>query len=135
MADVGFRVTVGGEGVLFAVVESVAIGGDGGHEDVALEGVGGAGFGGGDDLVGSGAALPIVGIIEDDLEAAGGEDVADGLGVVTVGDEVFDAAAEVVAGFTVEVGDLVTGFEKGFDEGTPDEEGAPDDKNAHAGSG
>jgi len=132
IADIGVGVVIGGEGVGFMVIEAVAVGGDGRHEDVFTE-VAFEGLDGVFDLGGGGAAFPVVDVIEDDIELFASEDLADLLGVVAVGDDIADFFLKRVGLLAVQDGDIVLLFEKVFNQQAADELGAADYKNTHAG--
>ena len=121
---------VGGERVALLVVQAVAIGGDAGHEDVAADAVA-AGADGGLHLGGRGAALPIVGIVENHLEAAAGQGFPQRIGVVPIRHEVLHAAAEVVLRLAVQNRHIVAALHQLLHQQPADEESSTDDQYLH----
>ena len=131
VADVEVGGVVGRQGVAFVVVQAVAVGRDARHKDVAVErAVDGAdrAF----HLRRGGAALPIVNVVEDHLEALAGERGLHGLGIVAVGGEILNPAAQVVLGLAVQDGHGVAGFEQLGHKVAADELRSSDNQAIHA---
>ena len=121
---------LGSQRIALLVVQSVAIGRYARHENVALQAEA-DGADRGFHLRGRGAALPIVGVIENDLETAAVERLAKRGCVVAVGHQIFDAAAEVVLGLAMQYRDFVTRLQQRFHQRTADEQSAADNQYFH----
>ena len=121
---------IGRQRIAFLVIQAVAIGRHAGHENVAAEAVA-AGPHGGFHLLGGGAALPIVNVVENHVETARGQSFAHGRGIVAVGLDVVHPASEIVLGLAVQNGDIVAALHQLFDQSAADEEGSADDQYLH----
>ena len=82
-------------------------------------------------LLRRGAALPVVDVVEDHFEAAGGQGLAHGVGVVAVRHDVLDPPAEVVLGLAVQDRDFVAALHQLLHQLAADEQGPPDDQYFH----
>jgi len=83
VADVGFRVIVRGQRVAFIVIQAVAIRRHAGHENIARNAVA-TRLHGGLHLCRGGAALPIVDIVVDHVEAPPIQGLLDSVGIVAI---------------------------------------------------
>jgi hypothetical protein len=112
------------------VIQAVAIGCDAGKKHVALEVVSGSpsrGF----DVARRGAAFPIVGVVEDQVELFAGQSSLDRLRVVSVGGDVFHSPAQIVGGFAMQDGHRMPALQQVSDQRPADESGSSDDKRVH----
>ena len=117
---------VGRQRVALIVVQAVAVGGHAGHEDVARQAVA-AGAHGGLHLRGRGAALPVVDIVVDHVEAAAVQGLLDGLGIVAVRHQVLDAARQSMRRLAVHDRHIMAGVAQLLDQLPADEQGTADD--------
>src|SRR6185437_13593183 len=83
------------------------------------------------NLLGGGAPLPIVGVVENRLKTAGRQGLAQRLGVVAVRHDVFHLADEIVLRLAVQHGDLMARLDQLFYEQAANEEGPPDNQYLH----
>ena len=95
--------------IAFVVIQAVAIGGHARHEDVAHQAVA-RGLHRGFHLRRRGAALPVVDVVEDDLEAAACERLPHLVRIVAVRHQILHAPAQVVLGLAVQDGDIMAGL-------------------------
>src|SRR5579872_474325 len=92
---------VGRQGIALMMIQAIAIRRHARHEDIAMQAsVDGAR--GGLHLRGGGAALPVVDIVVDNLEAAARQRFFQRLGIVAVGDNVADLATQLVLGLPMQ---------------------------------
>jgi hypothetical protein len=83
-------------------------------------------------VAGGGAALPVVDVIEDDVEFLAGQGELHRLTIVAIGLDIFDAAAQIVTRTAMQHRYGMIGFEKLGDQETADEPGSTYDKAIHA---
>jgi hypothetical protein len=130
MADVGDGVVIGRQRVAFLVVQAVAVGAHAGNEDIAGQAVTEKPHGG-LDLLGGGAAFPVVHVVEDDVEAARGKGFVHGVGIVAVGQDVVHPPAEIMFRLAMQHGNFVLPLQQLFHQRPPDEEGSTDNQYLH----
>ena len=112
VADVRLGMVVRRQRVAFVVIQAVAIGRHARHEDVALQAVA-AGPHGGLHLRGGGAALPVVDVVEDHLEApAITAALAAGVASLRSATRFSTRLAEVVLRLAVQNGDVMAGLQQ-----------------------
>ncbi len=126
IADVGIRVVVRRQCVAFIVVQAVAVGRHAGHEDIARYAVA-AGPHGGLHLRRGGAALPIVDVVVNHVEAPLVQRLLDRFGVVAVRHQILDAPRQTVLRLAVHYGYIVAGIAQFLYELPANERGTADD--------
>ncbi len=110
IAHVRIVVILGGERILLVMVQPVAIRGDARHEDVSRQTVA-AGVNGAFHLRCRSAALPVVDIVEYDIEAMAAKCALHRRDIVAVGLQILDALAKIVLTFAMKNRDIVAAFE------------------------
>jgi hypothetical protein len=84
------------------------------------------------DVAGGGASLPVVDVVEHDVELLAGQGELHGLAVVAVSLDILDAAAQIMTRTAMQHRYGMIGFEKLGDQKTADEPGSTYDKAIHA---
>ncbi len=113
--------------VAFVMVQSVAVGGHARHENVALQ-VGAAGARGGFHVGRRGAALPVVDVVEDDVEFLPGQRALHRFGIVAVRHDAGDFLAQIVPRPAVQNGDFVAGLQQFLHQRPADEQRSSDNQ-------
>ena len=128
VADVGVGMIVRRQRVAFVMIQSIAIGGHTGHEDIALQIVA-AGARRGFHLGGGGAALPIVDVVVDDIEILAGQSALQSFRIIAVGHDVADLFSQIVARLPVQNGNFVPGVQQFLHQRPADEQRSADHQN------
>ena len=118
------------QGLAFVVVQTIAIRGHAGHENIAFKIVA-EGERGAFHVGCRGALLPIVDVVENGFEAARADSAPDRHGIVPVRDQVLDSFGKWVLASAVENGHRMASLQQLLDEQTADEQGSSDHQYFH----
>ncbi len=132
VTHVQFRRVVRRQRVAFVMIQAVAVRGHARHENVTME-IAAARAHGAFDVAGGGPALPVVDVVENDIEFLPGQRGLHGLPVVAVGDQILYAAAQVMTRTAMQHRDGMLLLQQ-FGHQHPADEPSPSDNQAiHAG--